>query len=481
MTNPKNINVELFNNQPYKFNAAIYDADGNFMPLNAAAFQNLTIEDSIFIPFNIGTATIVNVNDVLQSSSTSNSPALNFAGNNHDLLTIDIMPAVTKKGIEDDAQDDFLCKTFNINSLFCINEIQDADEKASRNNNTMNFRDAYHQVMLENASQISSVEALGKLGRIKGNAADLNNSERAIETGELLKQLLENVYGTQDIIDGENFDNGYGKIMFASQSNSNAFQDMMRINSLQLGEQHHDPCIIRFDRYTKKFSNIALSKFFELQQTNAEEYVLETFIISDGQAGKGETKPSSGPGIDVACNVIEYKLSPINGNEFTRKITNAVYNATAPADRNHYVGMKENSLKSVLDKFQQLYVDPFKPIAPDASPSIDFKKFIDQEKKTLRPKIVNTTLPFKYEQLPRNSMLMDLIVSGGDNIVFRSLGSTHRRSGRFIDITSSSQISDNKLANTLLGRWFIVKVTHVFAGNKYFNIIEAIKTYKTTK
>jgi hypothetical protein len=268
--------------------------------------------------------------------------------------------------------------------------------------------------------------------------------------------------------------------MFASQASSNAFQDMMYINSLQLSEQNRDPCIIQFDRYTKKFSNIALSKYFELQNTDPETYLLETFVVSDGQAGSGERKQPSGPGTDIACNIIEYKLSPINGNEFTRKITNAVYNATASADRNHYVGMKENNLQTVLDTYKQLYVEPFKTIAPGAVPSIDFNKFIDQEKKTLRPKIVNTNLPFKYEQLPRNSMFLDLIVSGGDNIVFRALGSTHRRSGRFIDITSRSQISDNKLANILLGRWFIVKVSHVFSGNKYFNVIEAIKTYKTS-
>jgi hypothetical protein len=473
------INVEYFNNLPYKFNVSIYDADGTSMPLNAAAFQNLTIEDSIFIPFNIGTATIVNANNVLQSSSSPDAPSLKFSGNNHDLLAIDIMPVVSNNGIENDAQDDFLRETFNINSLFCINQLQDSDEKASPISNTINFRDAYHQVMLENASQITSIEALGKTGKIQGDAADLNNSERAIETGELIKQLLIKIFGSEDVIDAVNFDKGFGKIMFASQSNSNAFQDMMHISAMQLGEQNHDSCIIEFDRYTKKFSNIAISKYFELQKTQPEKYVLETFIVSDGQAGDGSKASPTGPGIDVACNIIDYKLAPINGNEFTRNITNAVYNTTASADRNHYVGMKENNLKTIFDKFQQLFVEPFKTLAPQAVPSIDFNKFIGQT--TLRPKIVNSTMPIKYNELPRNSMFLDLLISGGNNIVFRVLGSTHRRSRKFIDITSKSQISDNKIANLLIGRWFVVKVTHVFAGNKYYNIIEAIKTYKTSQ
>lgn len=470
------INVETFNNAPYKFNAAIYDAEGNYMPLNAGALQNLTIEDSIFIPFTIGTMNIVNINSVLQSSSITNAPALNFAGNNHDLLAIDIMPAVSRRGLDVDASDEELRRIFNLNSLYCINELQDADEKSDRVSNIMNFRDAYHQVMLENAAQFSSVDALQELGKLKGPAENLNNSERAIETGELLKHLLKKTFAGADVIDEENFDVGYGKLLFYSQGNSNAFQDMMHINSLQMSEQNHDACILSFDRYTKKFTNIALSKYFELQQSNPKEYVLETFVVSDGQGGQGKNTPPSGPGLDVTGNIIEYKLSPINGNEFTRKITNAVYNATASADKNHYIGVKENSLKTIFSKYKQLYVEPFQSISPNAQPSIDFEKFIN--KANLRPRIVNTTLPFKFEQMPRNSMFIDLLVSGGDNIVFRTLGSTHRRSGRFIDITSTSQIADNKLAGTLLGRWFIVKVTHIFSGNKYYNIIEAIKTYK---
>ena len=474
MSNP--INVELFNGTPYKFNVSIYDADGNYMSINANALQNLTIEDSIFIPFSVGTMSIVNVNSVLQSSSVTNAPALNFAGNNHDLLAIDIMPAVSQKGIKVDAEDEDLRRTFNLNTLYCINELQDADEKGSRVNNVMNFRDAYHQVMLENAAQFSSVEALQQLGTLKGAVENLNNSERAIETGELMKYLINKTFPGADAIDTENFDKGFGKLLFYSQGNSNAFQDMMHINSLQMSEQNKDSCILNLDRYTKKFTNIALSKYFELQQSKPEEYVLETFVVSDGQSGAGQNKPPAGAGFDVTGNIIEYKLTPINGNEFTRKVTNAVYNANASADKNHYVGVKENNLKSILEKYKQLYVEPFQTIAPNAQPSIDFTKFINEA--NLRPRIVNTTLPFKFEQMPRNSMFMDLIVSGGDNIVFRTLGSTHRRSGRFIDITSKSQISDNKLANTLLGRWFIVKVSHIFSGNKYYNIIEAIKTYK---
>jgi hypothetical protein len=75
-------------------------------------------------------------------------------------------------------------------------------------------------------------------------------------------------------------------------------------------------------------------------------------------------------------------------------------------------------------------------------------------------------------------MLMDLIISGGDNIVFRTIGSTHRRSGHFIDIATESDVAGSGVDNNLIGRWFIISVSHVFMGNSYYNIIEAVKTYK---
>ena len=74
---------------------------------------------------------------------------------------------------------------------------------------------------------------------------------------------------------------------------------------------------------------------------------------------------------------------------------------------------------------------------------------------------------------------MNLLVCSGDNIVFRTLGSTHRKSGHFIDIATESDISNTGVANNLLGRWFVISVQHIFAGNNYYNIIEAVKTYKT--
>lgn len=480
MSSPNKIHVERFNDNAYKFNVSIYDASGNYIQLNAGTIQNLTIEDSIFIPFTVGTATVFNVNGVLQSSSKPQGNSLDFSGNNHDILAIDIMPAVSQQGLEADCNNEDLTKIFNLNTAYCINELQDADEQGSPYRNVMNFRDCYHQLMLENSAQFNSVDVLASQNKLVGNPDVLNNSQRSVEVGELIKYLLRKTFDTDDIIDkNENneelFDKGFGKMMFSSQYNSNAFQDMMHLNSLQLSEQKKDPCILKLNRYTKKFSNIALSKYFELQKTEPETYVMESFIVSDGQPGKGEQKPPAGRGLDGACNIAEYKLTPINGNEFTRKITNAIYNATASADKNHYIGVKQNNLKNTFEEYKELYVKPFESIAPGAVPSIDFDQFLNQN--TLRPKIVNTNMPIKFETLPRNSMFLDLIVSGGDNIVFKVLGSTHRVSGKFFDITSISQISDNNLAKRLLGRWFAVKVTHTFTGTKYYNIIEAVKTY----
>lgn len=479
MTDQTQYNVEVFNNNtPYLFNVGLYDAYGNYIPLNSSSIENLTIEESIFIPFSVGSIIVNNANSVLQSSATKDGPVLDFAGNNHDILAVDIMPSITKQDMFSDMQNEEFRKIFNLNSVFSINEFQDTDESGERTINVMNFRDAHQQLMLENASQTSSIDALKKLGRLAGNVADLNNSQRSIETGLLLKHLLKQVFG-DNVIDESKFDNGFAKLMFHSQANSNAFLDMMYISSYHMSEYAQDPCILNFDRYLKTFTYMSLSKYFELQNTDPRNYVLETFIVGDGQGGTQSTIQQVGPGFNVMCDIRDYKISPICGNEFTRKITNSVFKTTASADKNHIIGMADNNLQNIFKSYRDLYVKPFEQLANAAiEPSIDFEKFIDSD--TLRPKIYSTAASVNYQKQPRNSMLLDLIVSGGDTIVFRCVGSTHRRSGRFFDIASSSQIVDNKLSKVLLGRWFIVKVSHVFVNSQYFNVIEAVKTYRTT-
>lgn len=469
------MNIERFDNRFFCYNITIGDNKGNKTILTANAVVNLTIIDNIFFPFPTGSITISNARDALQSS-LDKTVAIDFAGNNRDILFIDIMPNVTGS-LEQDVQNAELRKKFNIGLICILNELQDSDEPAEFANK-MNFRTAHHQMSLENSAQVSSDQVIEKTGE---NLIDLNNSERSAKTGEVLKQIILQTYQIDDesiIIDVENFDLGSKKVKWCARGDASSYQSMMYINGMHLSEQNNDPCLLFYDYSVGKFKHIAISKLFELQKTNPAEYVLETFYIGSGQAGGNDASNNAGASLNKLSNIIEHKLTPINGDTFARNITNSVYCTTAPGDRNFYFGCKEASIKQILNDYKKLYVDPMQEIVPvEITPSIsldDIKDYVN-----LRPRITSSVMPINHELTTRNSMLMNLLVCSGDNIVFRTLGSTHRKSGHFIDIATESDISNTGVANNLLGRWFVISVQHIFAGNNYYNIIEAVKTYKT--
>lgn len=468
------MNIERFDTRFFCYNITIGDNKGNKTILTANAVENLTIIDNIFFPFPTGSITINNSRDALQSS-LDKTAAIDFAGNNRDVLFIDIMPNVTGN-LEQDVQNAELRKKFNIGLICILNELQDSDEPAEFSNK-INFRTAHHQMALENSAQVSSDQVVEKTGV---NLIDLNNSERSARTGDLLKQIILKTYQIEDediIIDAENFDLGSKKVKWYARGDASSYQSMMYINGMHLSEQNNDPCLLFYDYSVGKFKHIAVSKLFELQSTKPAEYVLETFYIGSGQAGGVDASNNAGTSLNKLSNIIEHKLTPINGDAFARNITNNVFCTVSPADRNIYFGCRDASIKQILKDYKQLYVDTMQNIAPgEITPSVsldDVKDYIN-----LRPKITTSVMPINHEATTRNSMLMNLLISSGDNIVFRTLGSTHRKSGYFIDIATQSDVSDTGVANNILGRWFVISVQHIFAGNNYYNIIEAVKTYK---
>ena len=469
------MNIEQFDSKYYKFDVVLIDAAGKYIPLNGSSVQNLTIVDSVLSPFTVGSIVLCNTKNTLQSSPIKDQ-SLTLVGNNRDTLVVNIMPNITGN-LQQDVENEELKKIFNLQYMFAVNELQNGDEKIFKDSNTMSLRDIYHQFMLESSCEVSSADVAARLNP-GVNPRDMNNSDRSAKTGELLKEILNKTFGTTgttSLIDDSNFDLGKVSVFWESMGSSNSLQSMMHISSMHLSENNEDPAMLGIDRYTRKFTNIALSKIFELQNTDPKNWVMETFIIESGIGGGPNASNNTGQDLQNASYIIDYRLSPVNGNAFTRSITNSIYTTYASADKNLYVGTSQGSIKEMYKKYKELYVDPFRAINPNIVPSAQLDQFITT--KNLSPRFYTEITPISHEPSVPNNMIWDLIIGGGDSIVFRTTGSTHRMSGKFIDIATESELTDNSFAGTILGRWFVVSVSHVFINNKYYNVIEAVKTY----
>lgn len=465
--------VQQIDERDFIYHIAILTKGGGYLPLAASAVHNLEIEDSILNPFHYGSAVIANYQNCIEVSDSRYNPTPpSFAGNNYDILYVQIMPQISDS-LESDYNDEAKRKTFMLNFYFSIIEIDDIiGSSASVDLIKLTLKDVTQQVLHDSHSYFHSSQLI-----TNGDPNKLNNSQRALNTGTIMKEFLKKVYQTDDIIDKQ-FDEGATKIIFTSLIDASAYEDLTFLVDLHQGEQNRDPCTLTLERDTSKFSLTPLSKLFELQNSNPEKYVLETFRIPRPSPSDSSVSPSvpAGLGLDKYSNILSWKLVPFSGKSISKYVRNNIYNCGVSMDRNIFISQQTGSIDAVQSFYDQHFVEPMKGLyGGSVSSSIDLTSLIGNP--SVKTKTVNGVLSPNMEPiLTRGNVLQSLLFSG-NGIVFKSLGYTHRCAGRFIDITSDSDINGTELANKLFGRWLVVNVKHVFAGNSYFNHIEAVRPY----
>lgn len=481
------MNIEVFDGyREFVYDVVIVGANGSNVQLNSSSINNLTIEDNILSPFMYGSIAVNNVRNILETE-VDGEKALKLAGNNKDYVYVNIMPKVTKD-VEKDVKNEKLKKILNINCIFSINETQDRETPGSQFLNMMTFRDVHQQFLMENSVELSTLEVAKTAKKIPDSALiHLNDSERTANAGDVIKALLTKVFQAKEGIEvddekgfgikKEDFETGI-PILWSSAGSANAHDSLMYIaNKLLISRDNKDRCLLNFCRYSKKFSLMSFSHIFTKQEEDSEHFVLETFSLDSDQSvsESSKSKNKNGAGLDEISYITEFKYTALNGNEVTKNFNNSVFQKTVGIDRNFCFMSEKSNLNSIFEDYKKLYLEPFKKLEKNAKPSIDVDHLIKLQ--NARPKIMYDTRPLIHLDVLKSNALFDMLLNGGSNIIFRCPGSTHRRSGRFIDIESYTDLANSDPAANLIGRWFVTSVSHVFIGSNYYNVIEAIKTY----
>ena len=484
------MNKEIFDGyREHLYDVVIVSADGSNIQLNSSSINNLTIEDNILSPFMYGSIAVNNVRNILETKIDDEKP-LNLAGNNRDYVYVNIMPKVTKS-IEQDIENEKLKKIFNLKCIFSINETQDKETPESQFLSMMTFRDVHQQLLMESSIEFPTLELARSIKKIPNSALiHLNDSERTANAGDVIKALLTKIFEAKDGIEvddakglgikKQDFETGT-PILWSSAGSANAHDSIMYIvNKLLISKDYKDRCLLNFCRYSRKFSLLSYAHIFSKQEEDPANFVLESFTLDSDQStqSNSKAKDSGSVGLDQISNITEFKYTALNGNDVTKNFTNSVFQKTVGIDRNFCFMSEKSSLNQIFKDYESLYLEPFKHLEKKAKTSVDLEHLIKMQ--NARPKIVYDTRPLAHLDILKSNALLDLLLNGGSNIIFRCPGSTHRRSGKFIDITSTTSLVDaGPAAKNLLGRWFITSVSHVFVGSNYYNVIEAVKTYSS--
>jgi len=250
--------------------------------------------------------------------------------------------------------------------------------------------------------------------------------------------------------------------------------------------------ILKFDRFTKKYTLQPISKIFADNDNLTFEGFGAGDLTGSTKPERGEfmnpnnpkEKKSSGGSINegVSINVYTNQLRNTNlttpmleySNEF---FTNYSVGYTDDTLGNNY--MTQVSIDSLKKYWEKHFVEVFKCMKGKPKP---FLPLNTEKEKIYKPFIS----PFQNQKaavaLAKAQMVSNLTFFNLQ-LNIDNLGNTKRTSGTFMDVfnlhdhidpvTGKERIVDRKL----LGRWFITSVRHRFFKDSYQTVLQCIKPY----
>lgn len=511
MKNPENPNSYNFNNQDYDFVFRLYNGI-NDVYLSNTIWEDLYLEEDIFDWKIKGSVVIKSPYESLERESEQSLSLVDgdkrkivykFRNDCRDTLFISIKPKVTDVKNTDVQLDDSVWRLELEAVIYDVEEL--SNDNYIDKYKKLYFWEKTYQLMREKDCDFSTATA-GE-NKNKGNVDQLDNSERSLQTGIALAELLK----TDDTFKvhsnltqyNETWDNGLeqdGKIYYSNPVGYKFIDALEYLYRYHVSTHSNDyqPCILKFERaekslQPKQFSLKPLKSYFEKAGNdvkNPKEYQVEHFFIYSHGENANDVPILKAPlsksfktefkGDDFST-IRDYKIVDMSGLFYSENLCNyrvVSYNRSEGQ-------MNEETKLSAAENYKKFYRDYIRKnvVTTDEDDRLPFTPFI---RDSLNTKTINSlrTNPFTRLADGRNIMLKHYIFSNLA-ISFNVKGSTHRQTGRFFAVSKTSQ-NNNEFDNKLEGQYFLTNIIHHFSNSNrsYTNQILGVKTHsykETTK
>jgi hypothetical protein len=462
-----------FNDKEYHFFVMLENTENDkYFILNRSMVRYLEIEDNIFNPFNNG---VMVINNELNFMEKSDSP-YEFLGNGRDLVTINIFPITN--GEENDLADENIQEHLAIKHKFFVTECVDVVYQGYVCKRVAFVEWAQH-ILAESIFNLFGVNQ----PKTPNSYLD-TNAGNAMETGDLLKKILEAAYKTSEIIDNSQFDTDG-----SSEVNLTPYGVMTYMDVLNYVMSFHayqkSPTYLSYDAYHQKFKLTAYSTIFKKHN----EEVLETLIFS-AQSDKKTKAGNNKRTFKYAFSEVHFEDSKIMeyflDSASSKHTVDLLRNSSVLSSSSGFKTMIFNTLtlnsESFIEDFKNLFIEPFKNLFSNYTlePNFDLNPNKDNNYDSHKGGLP----PILDEKRFLNQKLMTLLFMN-DVYKFTLKGMSHRKCAKFIDVVAGLNESDGMEPNdwelNTYGRHFIVNIKHIFSDGVYMNDIETIKPYKVAK
>ena len=492
------LEVDLFDDGAYTLKLYMYNEDGRIVKLRKGAIEQLDIFDDLLKPFHSGELTYVNTNDAIERSTyhmkgdaKQEHNAWRFRGDCRDFIKFEMHPVldddITMASVVDGA-------TFSLVFDFVIYKIEDVpSESTAEKQKKLYFRDVRMQRMLERDLFWNSGDAAIRQQEVTHDRplSQLTNGERSISTGLGIKDIIQQTLKDQTFL--SNWDIGGNKKYYTSPTGYKAYDDMqvMLGNHVSSDETENQPCILRFERYTHKWSLLPLSYYFDNAVSKATKepgklqletlYLPNEVVMDDEPGAEGKIpldsnkKPTSNMHLSEMSSILSYVYSPMSGDVNQKLLISTPIHAYNAMNRQFMFYYEKQSIESMYEFFKTKVTDNL--LGSTTGPYTDF--FINNTKRSNHN--TNTMYSTSTDEITplieSRNRVVEQALYNGSLINFVVKGSTHRRAGRFISIDRNNSYSDNDFDSKLLGQYLTTRVVHTITQDGYTNNIIAAKPY----
>lgn len=493
-----NIRTEYFNGKGYKFNAVLFNDDGQVYKVNAGYIEELIIQDDILNWVHQGSMLIKNPHNAIERSNKLHSPSqtidipqFKFRSDGRDYLYLHIEPLVDESEMTE-IDEDF----YTINIIFSIYKIEDVssgnpEDKKKR----LYFWDYRYQYMIEKNVRWSSSHLIKSNESDSAAVTQLSNDGRSVFSGEAIMGILDATFKDDfnDIMFNTDWNIGGNKIFYSSPNEFKAADDIQYVlnQTISTGETNNEPCILRLER-TKDhmWSLLSLSEYFKKSTTEAGEpgpYQNEAFVIAylEDNTNPIPNRPKAPRGGTAVQNIHIPHLSEVKDFEIThqsglinqRKMVTTIVNGYDFKGKTF--SAHQFNIDDVETEFETNIVS--NAYSGDAS-TCKANFFINQMKQNnYNIRSINGAIDSNNEAISygRNTILHNGLLTG-NTVRFSAKGNTNRQAGRFISLERPGSYDENAFDDMILGQYFTVAVNHIFSPGNYDNDIIGVKPFTFT-
>lgn len=526
------LNTVTMDNRDWFFGVALDNGKQRNL-FTKSGIHELVIEDDLFSWYTKGYITLVNDEDALERTAGVEKfldliglpTGYKMRSDGRDILSINLSPnidtvksfSLRMMGIETKPDED----VFKLSNDYAIYDMTTEYGDGGKQYKKLFFWDLRYQLLLERNVHYSTGLIKNKLEPgFDKKIRQVNNQDRSIKSGkaiqEFIKQSLED---QKPEFDDKLWDEGGANIYYSSPAQYKGINDIDHLlnDHVSSDSGDNDFSILKYDTFTKKWTLIPITKYFELATEGKEagEYQFDKFqisqhggnlpwwlsmlsakpkspelTISDINSKQKSAKiplPYAGqtrrknmiPGESMELEKTSWKFEDLAGVDNQTLLTTYAVHSYNMSTHEFNIDVFKNEIQTVAENFQKQYIE--KNFLAEDKPQLNFSMTPGKKEQKVLNNLFTLNNDAKIRAVKGRNQLYKNLIFLNNACTISVKGDTHRRSGRFFSLDRTDNYFDNEFDQKILGQYFVVNVKHVISKETYKTEMLGVKPYRFSK